>query len=339
MRWAQKVNALWYEKRYRCLFYLLLPLSGLFFLMVHLRRFFYLRFFPPHKEPFPFLIVVGNISVGGTGKTPFVLALIHLLQKQGLSVGLIARGYHSQAEYAAAPVEVTRTSSPEKVGDEPCLIVRRAGVPAMVHRKRAWAFRQLIQLYPHLDIVLSDDGLQHLALARDFEVVLVDSHRRFGNAAVLPAGPLREPLSRLSTVNAVVVNGEDFHLQARRLISLSQMGSEKKEKKLSWLKGKTVHAVAGIAHPQRFFDTLTALGAELILHIFPDHALFNVMDFACFQDELIVMTEKDAVKCENFAFKQAYYLEVDAVLTPAFQDAFLEKLQYTRQHSRFVKCK
>jgi len=277
--------------------------------------------------------VVGNITVGGTGKTPLTLWLAGALRAQGVRVGVILRGYG-----AAAPGRgVTRVepdSDPRVVGDEALLIRRRGGGPVAVARERAAAARALAH---EVDLILADDGLQHLRLAREFEIAVVDGARGCGNGWLLPAGPLREPMQRLAEVDAIVINGAadaptrallaagtgaagrapppllHMAVQAQRALALDA-GLGAAGLPLGRFAGQRVHAVAGLGNPRRFFDLLRAFGLEVQEHAFADHHRFRASDLE-FADGLpVLMTEKDAVKCLAFAAPARWYVPVDAVI-------------------------
>ncbi|WP_271411836.1 tetraacyldisaccharide 4'-kinase [Pseudomonas sp. Q1-7] len=272
-----------------------------------------------YRPPVP-LIVVGNITVGGTGKTPMILWLIEHCRARGLRVGVVSRGYG--AKPPRLPWRVCADQPAEQAGDEPLLLVQRSGVPLMIDPDRSRAVRALLEQEP-LDLILSDDGLQHYRLGRDLELVLIDAARGLGNRRCLPAGPLREPAERLDSVDAVLRNGAEadsvegfaFRLQPSALVNLrsgERVGLE------HFPAGQAVHAVAGIGNPQRFFRTLEALNWRPIPHPFSDHAVFSpqALDFA--PSLPLLMTEKDAVKCRAFAASDWWYLAVDAVPSPAF---------------------
>lgn len=298
----------------RLLLFLLIPFSLLFRLLVAVRRQLYrLGFFQSTRLPVP-VIVVGNLTVGGSGKTPLSLVLLDWLKRAGYSPGLVSRGYGGSARDA---MPVRPDSDPAVVGDEPVLLARRAGCPVWIGRKRGLAGRCLLASHPGVDVIVADDGLQHLALARDMEIVVVDGRRGFGNGRLLPAGPLREPLSRLVEVDAVVVNGDPGSLRlpvpvfsmvlaGRAFVNLARpeliVSSEH-------FRGGRVHALAGIGDPQRFFDYLVELGLDIEPHPFPDHHAFTAPDLP---PGTLVMTEKDAVKCAAFARPDAWFLAVDA---------------------------
>jgi tetraacyldisaccharide 4'-kinase len=280
----------------------LLPLHWLFWLAVLLRRLWF-AVFPAEAVSVP-VIVVGNISVGGTGKTPLILWLVERAKAMNLSVGVVSRGYGGQSD--RYPLMVEADTLETECGDEPKLIAQRTGCPVVVDPIRRNAVQALAG---KVDLILSDDGLQHYAMPRVAEIVVVDGERGLGNQWMLPIGPLREPESRLEQADLVVVNGKDFVLQAQQPIN-AETGELVD---LLEFEGKQVHGVAGIGNPKRFFSTLTQLGMDVIEHPFPDHHPFQPEDLA-FDDELpVLMTEKDWVKCRAFVSKRVWYLPVDAV--------------------------
>lgn len=290
----------------------LLPLSLLFRLLVWLRVMAYrYGFRRSHRLPAP-VIVVGNISVGGTGKSPLVIWLAQYLCRQGYRPGIISRGYGGSA--SKWPLQVTTDSDPRVVGDEPVMIARRTGCPVWVGRDRPETGMALLAA-SDCDLIISDDGLQHYALARDIEIAVIDGERGMGNGHLLPAGPLREPVSRLSRVDLLIANGAStlaewrMTLQPGDLVNLSDPGQRIP---LDRLAGTRVHAVAGIGNPGRFFSTLRCAGLRVTEHPFPDHHAFSPGDIE--QDDLLplIMTEKDAVKCAAFARTHDWYLEVTA---------------------------
>lgn len=306
----------------------LVPLSWLFALVASLRRALYRRgWLAVARLPVP-VIVVGNITVGGTGKTPLVIWLAERLRAHGYRPGVVSRGYAAEAE-TSRPVDAD--SDPALVGDEPVLIARRSGCPVRVGRQRTEAARALLAEHPEVDVILADDGLQHYALGRDIEIAVVDGQRRFGNGRLLPAGPLREPPARLREVDAVVVNGGDWRpsdcpaydmsLEGTCLNALNEPGRTATAAQFA---GRQVHALAGIGNPQRFFDTLTALGLDIIPHPFPDHHAYQPADLP---DGTLVMTEKDAVKCVAFDHPDAWVLVVDARVQDGLERLLLDKLE------------
>lgn len=308
--WYQKSPWLW----------LLRPLELVFRGVVWLRRLgFSAGLFASFRADVP-VVVVGNITVGGTGKTPVVISLLEALQARGLRPAVVSRGYGGSAPQY--PFTVTMASTPGQCGDEPLLIHRRTGCPVVVDPDRAAALRRL-QQEAGIDIVVADDGLQHYALARDLEIALIDAGRGLGNGWCLPAGPLREPASRLDSVDWVLYRGGDnpdcsVSYRSRCLRRLCD-GEQRPVDSPGF--GPAVHAVAGIGQPGQFFRTLESLGFNPSVHPFPDHHSFGSTDFAELQDLPIIMTEKDAVKCTDIAGPNAWCLVVDAVLPAALVDA------------------
>jgi tetraacyldisaccharide 4'-kinase len=332
MRFLEKI---WYQPRYRYFAWLLLPLS-LVFEKFAFRRKQKLEILA-EKASVP-VVVIGNLTVGGTGKTPVVIALARFLMQQGIKVGVISRGYKSDATLQKAPVIVTDESTPEQIGDEPFLIYRETLCPLVVHPKRVEALKVLLKHFK-VDVVLSDDGLQHYALARDIEIVVLDAKHRLGNGFCLPAGPLREPAARLDSVEFILVNhgthatvpeagprAYNFEIKPEHLVKVDTSHAVMS---LSFLQKLQCYAVAGIAQPERFFATLKSLGALIQPEVFPDHHSFRKHDFATLTSLPIIMTQKDAVKCENLNLKNAYALEIAAVLPEAFLRAFWARLGYT----------
>jgi tetraacyldisaccharide 4'-kinase len=283
------------------------------------------------RLPVP-VIVVGNLTVGGTGKTPLVLWLAQFLRAHGRAPGILCRGYGGTLR---SPRHVAPDADALECGDEPVLLAQRSGCPVWIGADRAAAARALLATRPACDVLLCDDGLQHYALARDVEICVVDAARGFGNGWLLPAGPLREPLSRLAQVDALVVNGTAAPPPAGQAPCFA-MRLEGREFRNALdpscrtgpegFRGKRVHAIAGIGNPQRFFDHLRALGLEVTPHIFPDHHPFAASDLALPGAEALVMTEKDAVKCRRFAAAWHWVLPVDAVPDPALGEYVLHRL-------------
>jgi len=265
-----------------------------------------------HRLPVP-VVVVGNVVVGGAGKTPLLMALIRHLQAQGWHPGVVSRGYGRQGDGVLAVLDDT----PARLsGDEPALIRRSTRVPVYVAARRVEAARALLRAQPQVDLLLCDDGLQHLALARDMEIVVVDGRRAFGNARLLPAGPLREPLARLAEVDAVVVNGGGIgglpaptFAMALRGSQFVNLGDPARVVDASHFRGRTVRALAGIGDPARFFERLRELGLDIEAHAFPDHHPYSAADLPA---GTLLMTEKDAVKCAAFARPDDWFLSVDA---------------------------
>ena len=259
------------------------------------------------------VVVVGNVTVGGSGKTPLVIWLANELKKGGFYPGLVSRGYGGQIN--RFPQVVTANSNPRKVGDEAVLLAIKTRSPIAVCRDRSAAVHQLVKNF-RCDIVISDDGLQHYALGRAVEIVLIDD-RGLGNERCLPAGPLREPISRLKTVDFVVT-------KKLRPIEIYQLENSKRKISFKELKNLTVHAVAGVGNPENFFQQLKLLGANVIEHSFPDHYFFQAKDFYFSDSYPIILTEKDAVKCKSFNNKYLFCLSVDAIVSNQFQQSFSE---------------
>lgn len=320
MQWLTKR---WYQLSALCWF--LLPLSGLFRFIAALRRHAYQQgFLKSQRLPVP-VIIVGNISVGGSGKTPLVLWLTQQLQQQGWRPGIISRGYGGKA--ANYPLTVTTKTFVSESGDEPKLLALRSGCPVVVAPDRVAAGRQLLAEFD-CNIIISDDGLQHYRLARDMELVVVDARRGFGNGFCLPAGPLREPVSRLNKVDFVIWHGDSqqpwsMQLQLKDTVNLT----DQRHQPLTDWQNQTVHAVAGIGDPPRFFDQLRAAGLNVIEHAFADHHIFTAADLS-FNDNLpVLMTEKDAVKCYEFASENCWSVPADADLTDGLADAISNRLK------------
>lgn len=289
---------------------LLSPLAGLYGVAVRLRRHAYRRGWLRSTRVAVPVIVVGNLTVGGTGKTPLAAAVALRLRERGLRPGLAARGYGGRVRRGAR--RVTADSDPREVGDEPVLLARVTGCPVAVAPRRARAAELLIEA--GANVIVCDDGLQHYALARDAEIAVVDAARGYGNGRLLPAGPLREPPARLAEVDLVLRRGAgaDFDLVAEAARPVA--GGEAR-RPLSDFAGTRIHAVAGIGDPGRFFAMLRAAGLEVVPHPFPDHHVFRERDL-CFKDNApVLMTEKDAVKCAGFAGERHWYLPVVARLS------------------------
>lgn len=320
-----RLDRLWYGRSLLSL--LLAPLGLLYGVLMRLRRLAYrVGYLRSTRVAVP-VIVIGNVAVGGTGKTPLVIWLAEGLRRAGRRPGIVSRGYGGGAR--DWPRAVTADSDPREVGDEPVLIARRSGCPVMVDPNRVRAAEALLATR-RCDIVIADDGLQHYALARDIEIAVVDAVRRHGNGRCLPAGPLREPLTRLRAVDLVMVNGGaraaecNFQLVGDVAVSL---GSRQAPRPLADFSGQTVHAVAGIGRPERFFEHLRAHGLLVITHAFPDHHAFGAADIL-FDDHLpVLMTEKDAVKCRGFAAAVHWYVPVSARVDDACERRMRQLLE------------
>ena len=309
--------------------WLLWPASLAFGVVVTVRRFLYRTKILGSKHPGVPVIVVGNLVAGGTGKTPLVLRIAELLRENRWKPGIVSRGYGGTAAAKnGAPREASIASDPAQVGDEPILLARRSGCPVWVAPRRSAACCALREQHPECDVIVTDDGLQHYALARDIEICVVDG-RGFGNGFLMPAGPLREPPSRLSSVEAVVthenaqVKGFRMQLQGETLVRITDAHDVRPAKSFA---GQKVHAVAAIGDPERFFLQLARFGIKPVPHPFPDHHLLRAEELDFHDDAPVVMTEKDAVKCKRFAQAHHWVFPVSASLDPAFERWLLERL-------------
>ncbi|MBA3582379.1 MAG: lipid A export permease/ATP-binding protein MsbA [Gammaproteobacteria bacterium] len=301
---------------------LLAPLGYVFGLLATTRRLMYRwGMLKRKKMPVP-VIVIGNITVGGTGKTPLVIWMALHLQKLGYRPGIVSRGYKGKAK--EWPLLVTENTDPRLCGDEPLLVVKRTQCPVVIAPSRPAAAQALLE-WTDCDIIISDDGLQHYALERDIEIVVADGARGFGNGLLLPAGPMRETKTRLQAVDYVIVNGArlpgaySMRVKGDMLINLADINQQRP---LQTLHGLTVHAVAAIGNPERFFDLLRRQGLEVIEHRFMDHHSFSATNLRFNNDFPVVMTEKDAVKCGHLVSKfppeRLWYLPIEAVLAEEF---------------------
>ncbi|MGH8112586.1 MAG: tetraacyldisaccharide 4'-kinase [Rhodanobacteraceae bacterium] len=339
MSLGESLQPRWYEDRPPP--WWTLPLAGLYGGVTGLRRALYRHgVVRATRLPVP-VAVVGNITVGGTGKTPLVIALVEALLARGFKPGVVSRGYGGSARN---PVLLNASPDPAIVGDEPALIRLRTGLPVAVGAKRAEAARLL--LGEGVDIVLADDGLQHYALARDVEICVVDGARGFGNGWPLPAGPLREPRARLRDVDFVVCNtGEadahatpmasgkapndrcpDAAIAMRLRVGEARNLRSGEARPLAQFAATRVHAVAGIGNPARFFAALRAIGVVPVEYAFPDHHHYAIADLGFGDGMPVLMTEKDAVKCRAFAQDGWWSVPVTAVLPESFLDAFTARL-------------
>ncbi|MDO8953546.1 MAG: tetraacyldisaccharide 4'-kinase [Gammaproteobacteria bacterium] len=314
----------WYKGHF--LLNCLRPLSWLFILIANLRCKLLQQQARRVNIKVP-IIVVGNLTVGGSGKTPFVIWLANMLKQHGYKPGIVSRGYGGQAsEY---PISVTAISSAENIGDEPLLIYKQTQCPVVVDPIRVNAMQYLLAQH-RCDVVISDDGLQHYALPRDMEVVVIDGLRRFGNGYCLPAGPLREPVSRLKKADYLVCNGNGQGDEISMTLAPSELINVKNPAlryPLQKLEHQAFFAVAGIGNPLRFFTLLERLGAKIETRIFPDHHLYQLSDLQDLLNKSVIMTEKDAVKCKEFAGDNWWYLPVQAKLPEAFAERLLKRLR------------
>ena len=308
---------------------LLLPLTAIFWLLSAARRLcFQLGLFNSYAIDVP-IIVVGNIGIGGNGKTPVVLYLVEQCLAQGVKVGVISRGYGGEAPHY--PYLLNENSTAKEAGDEPFLIYQRHNIPIVVGSDRVASAKLLVE--QGCELILTDDGLQHYRLRRDLELIVIDSKRQFGNGLLLPAGPLRESLWRLNTVDALIFNGEmnteikslkiENILKINMILAASKVVNLKTDQCLTITdfqqtylseNNQYINAMAGIGDPSRFFKTLTDIGFSLHKTVgFVDHQEYNENQFTDFSDEIpLLMTEKDAVKCKNLAKENYWYLPVDA---------------------------
>lgn len=295
---------------------LLLPLSWLYGLVSGLIRLSYrLGLKKAWRAPVP-VVVVGNLTAGGNGKTPVVIWLVEQLQQRGIRVGVVSRGYGGKA--ASYPLVLNSATGTSEAGDEPVLIYQRTGAPVAVSPQRSDAVRALLAVHD-LQLIVTDDGLQHYGLARDKEIVVIDGVRRFGNGWWLPAGPMRERASRLRSVDAIIANGGvarpgEIAMQLRPGQAVNVLNGERRDV----ASFDNVVAMAGIGHPPRFFATLEGSGVRPIKTVaLADHQALTHADVAALVTErqTLLMTEKDAVKCRAFAEANWWYLPVDAIMT------------------------
>lgn len=322
---AKFLNEAWYKDHFIGTW--LMPFSFIFTDVVKFRRWLYKKGFKPvEKLPVP-VIIVGNITLGGTGKTPLVIYLVEQLKAAGFNPGVISRGYGGQSNNW--PLKVTAESDVRQVGDEPLLIARQALCPVAVGPVRADSARLILE-NEACDVIVSDDGLQHYALHRDIEIVVIDGERRFGNNFCLPSGPLREPQERIQEVDFVVCNGgepegNEILMQLEGEYAVNMQTHERKP--LIEFRDKNYHALAGIGNPQRFFDLLAEQGIECQTHSFPDHYVYTGKDISYKGAQAVFMTEKDAVKCQSIASEQHWYVPVQAKLDNSFTERLIAKLK------------
>lgn len=336
---TQWLERRWYGDVYPNLF--LRGLAKVFAAIAALRRWLYQCGILKVQQLDCPVLVVGNLTVGGAGKTPLTLALVEGLRARGWRPGIVSRGFGGRTRAATV---LPADADPAQFGDEPCLLAERSGAPVAVARRRADAGR-LLRRESAVNLLVADDALQHLALARDVEVLVIDGRRLLGNGRMLPAGPLREPTSRAQSCDFRVVNGEVFAppdggkvgpaladawkmtLCIERAVRVDGKG----ERGLDSLRGEAVHAVAGIADPARFFVALAGRGLSASLYPFPDHHPFSAGDFDFDDGRPLLMTEKDAVKCRAFCRSNWYYVPAEGLLDPAFVDAVHARLLHCQQ--------
>lgn len=328
--WLHRV---WYEDgRFG---WLLLPLSWMYALLVDLRRFLYDRGWLRSQRAAVPVIVVGNITAGGTGKTPTVLWLVDALQARGLRPGIVSRGYGGT--HSGSSMRVEPDSDAVVVGDEPVLLAQRGRCPVVVDPDRVRAAAMLVE--DGVNVIVADDGLQHYRLARDYEICVLDGHRGLGNGRLLPAGPLREQAHRLDDVEQVLVNGalrtggRDQTTAEQNAISFELVADEVARlngsltRPIERFAGTTVHGVAAIGNPQRFFDLLRKHDIQVIEHRFPDHAVIDVSDLEFGDDFEVFMTEKDAVKLGRNMKDKFWFVPVELKMNPLDAAPLLEQIE------------
>lgn len=321
---------------------LLLPVSWVFFIIITIRKLLYKAgFLRSFRLDVP-VIVVGNINVGGAGKTPLVIWLAEQLKLLGYQPGIVSRGYGSNLLGVAS---VTADSQPANVGDEPVLIATNTACPVFVGARRVEAGLALLKAHPECNVIISDDGLQHYALQRDIELVVFDGMKGYGNGALLPAGPLREPVSRLNTVDFLVRNGQSTDA-TRQLVnqltaplpiemclkvgSFYNLNNRQLKTDAASIADKTITAIAGIGNPERFFRQLSAMGLHFNSQAYNDHYQYSAKDFESIETDIVLMTEKDAVKCRSFARPNFWVLPVVADIDTQLITSIFSKLDKLR---------
>jgi tetraacyldisaccharide 4'-kinase len=317
-------------KRKNTFFYLILvPFSWIFGLVTWLRRLAYRYSLVRSYRLSAPVIIVGNINVGGSGKTPVVIWLIEQLKQNGYQPGVISRGYGGGARL---PTKVTAESDASLVGDEPVLIANRCDCPVWVGENRVDVGEALLKAHPDCNVVISDDGLQHYRLKRDIEIAVVDADSSNQSARLLPAGPLREPLTRLNTVDAIISNGEKLNLATFQMQLMGErfynLADASKTAIAADFNRKVVRAMAGIGKPERFYDHMCKLGLTFTTVSFDDHHSYTAAELAEIDCEILIMTEKDAVKCKSFAEVHHWVLPVEAQIDDALMPLILAKLQH-----------
>lgn len=319
----------WYRRG--AVYWLLWPASQAFGLVTAIRRLLFRLGWLYSAHPGIPVIIVGNLTAGGSGKTPLVLWIAEFLSGRGRHPAIVSRGYGARVE---VPRAVSIASLPAEVGDEPVMLARRSGCPVWVGADRLQVIEALRARHPEVDVVVLDDGLQHYRLRRDIEIAVVDA-RGLGNGQLLPAGPLREPAARLKTVDAVVSHGAPIRGYAMRLDGevLHRMTDASQRELVAAFAGQKVHAVAGIGDPTRFFAHLAGFGVEALPHSFPDHHSYDPRELQFGDDLPVMMTEKDAVKLRHAARPNWWMLPVTAKLDPAFGEWLLGRLNGFRRRS------
>ena len=334
----QWIHRVWYDGGGA--YWALLPLAGIYWVLITLRRLmFHCGIFKTRNVGVP-VIVVGNLTAGGTGKTPTTIWIANALRERGFNPGIVSRGYGGSK--SASPMRVDSASDPAVVGDEPVLLARRTGCPVAVDADRVRAAGMLIE--DGVDLVIADDGLQHLRLGRDYEICVIDGVRWLGNRLILPAGPLRDTPGRLIDVDQILVNGKrreevstaieqnsiEFELAATEVCRLNGSLS----RPIDRFDGKTVHGVAAIGNPTRFFDMLRKAGMQVIEHAYPDHATLDLANLKFADDFDILMTEKDAVKVGNKVGDRLWFVPVDLVMDPVDAGPWLEQIESRMKNNK-----
>ena len=305
--------------------FLLLPLSLVFFIVSRIHFWLYKSSFLKVKESKAPIVVVGNITVGGTGKTPIVISIVNYFESKNKKVGVVSRGYGGS--YSQEVLEVVSSSNPNECGDEPLLIKQKTQAVVAISKKRAKAVEFLNHQYQP-DIIISDDGLQHYSMGRHIEIVVIDGMSRLGNGLFLPSGPLRDSKNRLNSVDFIINNGSSLNgefssqLESKSFVNL--ITGEKKD--LDFFKGRKCYAVAGIGKPKNFFSVLESFEIEVIPKPFPDHYQYEEEDLSFDNKYPILMTSKDCVKCSQFASDGMWYLDVSATIEPDFYHQLESKL-------------
>lgn len=328
-------------RRKNALFYLVLvPLSWVFAVLIRLRRGLYqYGIVKSYAMPVP-VIVVGNINLGGNGKTPVVMWLVEQFKQHGYRPGVISRGYGGRVK---TPTSVNVNSNTSVVGDEPVLIASRCDCPVWVGRRRVDVATELLKAHPDCNIIISDDGLQHYALKRNVEIAVTQPEQHDGKLRLLPAGPLREPLKRLNAVDVIICNSEVSNGQqwqspwfAMQLIGDQFYNLVDSNIKASTadFKHKSVKAIAGIGKPARFFEHLNKLGLSFASVSFDDHHAFTAQELASIKCDALVMTEKDAVKCKAFAQAHHWVLPVKANIDAGLMSLILDKIALNKLAKR-----
>lgn len=327
------IHRVWYEDAASG--WLLVPLSGVYWLALILRKFLYacgvLR---THTASVP-VVIVGNITAGGTGKTPTVLWLVEALRARGFNPGIVSRGYGGSKVNSSIRVEAATDAA--VAGDEPVLLARRSQCPVVVDPDRVRAASMLVE--DGADVIVADDGLQHYRLSRDYEICVIDGSRGLGNRRLLPSGPLRESAQRLDSVDQVLVNGElrgseyEQTTAEQNAISFELVATEacrlngSLTRPIDRFADTTVHAVAAIGNPHRFFDLLRVHGIQVIEHVFPDHAVLDRKDLDFGDDFEVFMTEKDAVKLGRHEKDKLWYVPVDMKMDPVLAAPLIEQIE------------